>query len=602
MKRAPKRALKSPVLLRLENDTLERIAAGHPLKKTLGVLRKSIDSLAKPAACEIVLEREPGPKVAKAWSAHILDREDRRLGTFVMRPPRGAKKSGGPTKEQRELIAAGARLAGMAIERQREEAVQATSASRLRLAMRVGKIGVWEWEPGPDRFQSDELQTRMSRPRGKQGAVKLADFLNLVYPEDRERTASAIRGAFQEGRDYVDQFRMIGRDSSLRWVSVLGRCEADSGGAPARVVGVVINETDRWKSAEEIHLREGQLAAAQRLAHFGSYEWDPLSGRVERSEELFRIFGVQPHEFEPTLEGYLARVHPDDRAATAATIERAFHEGQPFSLEERIVRPGGEIRVLHSQGQWEFDAAGKLVKLVGTCQDITSRRRADQQLQNANAALQALSARLIGAQEEERARIARELHDDLNQQIAVVSMALGNLKKSIPEDNPDLRSQGERIRQKLVNISEGVRRLCHELHPAILEHAGVAAALSRYCTELRELSALRVALRTEGKFEDIPAASALAIYRVAQEALQNVIKHAGPCEVSVSLSERNGEVSLQVSDNGAGLPPGQGQVNGGGLGLISMKERARLVKGTLAIESQPGAGTTIRLRVPQATP
>ena len=149
--------------------------------------------------------------------------------------------------------------------------------------------------------------------------------------------------------------------------------------------GVAFEVTKRKRAEEEIQKREALLVEAQRIARLGSYEWDVRTNTVHRSEELCRIFGLLSDEFESTLEGYLARVHPDDRSTTRRLIDQASRDGQPFDFEERIVRPDGSIRILHSQGQFSFDDNQQPVKLVGVCQDITERKQVEQQLRAANA-------------------------------------------------------------------------------------------------------------------------------------------------------------------------------------------------------------------------
>ncbi len=211
--------------------------------------------------------------------------------------------------------------------------------------------------------------------------------------------------------------------------------------------------------------------------------------------------------------------------------------------------------------------------------------------------LKALSARLIDAQEAERSRLARELHDDLAQQIAALSISLSNLRRKLPAQDLDARSQSERMQQKLEDLSETIRRLSHELHPAVLEHAGLAAALRDYCSEYGHLTGIRVLVQTAGSLEGIPTPVNLCIYRVMQEALQNVAKHAAVEEASVDLRRSGGLVSLVVSDRGNGVAPGACE-KARGLGLASIKERARLVNGTFEMHSSPGRGTVLRLRIP----
>jgi signal transduction histidine kinase len=229
----------------------------------------------------------------------------------------------------------------------------------------------------------------------------------------------------------------------------------------------------------------------------------------------------------------------------------------------------------------------------GIIRDITERVRTEQEIK-------ALSARLIGAQEQERARIARELHDDFSQQIAALSIGMSNLKRQIPSDLTEAREQSERIQQKLVQVSESIRRLSHELHPAILEYSGLAAALRGYCSEFALLTRIHVSCQTHGSFEGVPSAVAVCVYRITQEALQNVAKHARVDEASVELTRGEGSLTLTVSDRGAGMEINRSG-NPAGLGLVSIKERARLVNGSFEIQSRLNQGTTLAVKIALAS-
>ncbi len=298
------------------------------------------------------------------------------------------------------------------------------------------------------------------------------------------------------------------------------------------------------------------------------------------------------------------------KSFTREIFGQDFEPGQPFEFEERIVLPDGSARTLHMQGQWRFDDNQQPVKLVGICQDVTERKQVERQLRTANFALakelkkrtraekeiQALTARLIGAQEEERKRLARELHDDLCQQIASLGIAVSNLKSDIGSEAAQARTQSERIRQNLFHLSQSVRQLSHNLHPAVLEYSGLGVALRSYCSEFGTLTGMSVSFHSEGSFEGLPAPVALCLFRIAQEALQNIRKHAEVDEARLAVSRSPEVVSLVVSDNGVGMDARR--ASGQGLGLVSIKERIRLVNGVLKIKSQPREGTTLIVTVP----
>jgi signal transduction histidine kinase len=210
-----------------------------------------------------------------------------------------------------------------------------------------------------------------------------------------------------------------------------------------------------------------------------------------------------------------------------------------------------------------------------------------------------LTERLINAQEEERTRIARELHDDFGQQIAALSIAFNNLRRHIPEEKREPREQADLLYQGFLRLASGVRNLSHQLHPAVLEHAGLPAALESYCAEFSSLSGLSVSFEAVGTVEDLSPRVALCLYRVTQEALQNVAKHAAAKDVEVRLKRSNGVVRLTVTDHGAGFQPSSARASGG-LGLASIKERVRLVNGVFVLESEPGRGTTLTVDIPIA--
>jgi signal transduction histidine kinase len=236
--------------------------------------------------------------------------------------------------------------------------------------------------------------------------------------------------------------------------------------------------------------------------------------------------------------------------------------------------------------------------------NISDRRRAEQQLRASEEALRQsqqkirdLAGRLLEAQEAERERIARELHDDLSQKLVALSLALSAFNKKLPESAVAMRDDVTDFRRRTNELSDDVRQLSHRLHPTILEHVGLAAGLHSVCRDFSKDGALNIRLDTDEVREFIPPEAALCLYRVAQEGLLNINKHAQAKEVLVKLVTDKDGFQLFVSDDGNGF-----EVGGGGkprgLGLLSMEERVRLLDGSLQIQSQLGKGTDLRARLP----
>jgi PAS domain S-box-containing protein len=435
-KRAEQAAHESARLLKGQNEVLELIARGAPLQDTLSLLLHVIETQSPGMLCSILLLDPDGihlrhgaaPSLPKGftraidgkrigpnagscgtaaflgepvvvediathplwqdyrdaalehglracWSTPIFDAQQRVLGTFALYFRNVTR----PDQRRRELIDMATQTAAIAIVKHKETEALRASEELLRLAVTGGNVGIWEWALHNNRLVwSAELKAMFGWP-AEAGDLDLKKFLDAVHFEDRPGVEAALQRSLAERSDYDVEFR-ISSDGSTRWIAAKGRGDYDSDSNPVRMMGVVLDITDRKRAEEESNRRQAQLAEAQRIAHIGSYEWDLRTNTVYRSEELCAIFGLNPAEFPPTFEAYLERVHPEDRSATKATIERAFRERQPFAFEERIICSDGTVRLLRSEGKWTFDAAGDLRRLVGVCQDVTERKQAEDQL------------------------------------------------------------------------------------------------------------------------------------------------------------------------------------------------------------------------------
>ncbi len=283
-------------------------------------------------------------------------------------------------------------------------------------------------------------------------------------------------------------------------------------------------------------------------------------------------------------DGWVQGVHQEDLKGCLKTYSEAFDERQSFEMEYRVRRKDGEYRWILDIGVPRFNSDGNFAGYIGSCLDITDRKLAEE-------ALASVGSRLIEAHEEERTWIARELHDDIVQRVALVAVEL---------KRPDQQGVDDRIRQAchlLDDLGQDIQALSHRLHSSKLEYLGLVTAAKSFCRELSEQRNVRI----EFKHSDIPSAVpkeiSLCLFRVLQEALQNAVRHSGGQDFAVEVHGTQDEIRLIVSDSGIGFD-WRDAINRRGLGLISMRERLRLVSGELSIESQPGRGTSILARVP----
>jgi signal transduction histidine kinase len=223
-------------------------------------------------------------------------------------------------------------------------------------------------------------------------------------------------------------------------------------------------------------------------------------------------------------------------------------------------------------------------------------RESEARLRRNSSDLRAVAARLMTTQEEERRRVSRELHDDFNQKLAMLEVDAERLCQILPA-NSEIRFRAQSLKSRASDLSNDVRRVAYQLHPSILDHLGLAAALRAYCREFSEREGIEVKLSARRAPERLPEPIALCFYRIAQESLRNVAKHARATAAAVKLDSSTRGLHLTVRDNGVGFDPKSASQKGG-IGLLSIRERARLVDGQLTIQSKPAAGTRIDLWAP----
>jgi PAS domain S-box-containing protein len=490
----------------------------------------------------------------------------------------------------------------------RKLADEALKRSEQLYSRLVNSLDCIVWEADCETFQFSFVSERAERILGYPAAnwLEAGFWAAHVHPDDLDGCVRYCKQATQDGHDREFEYRMISASGRTVWLHDVVSVRTEPDGS-VRLCGVMVDVTAH-KEAEalrrEIEERFRMIANDTPACLWVSSEH---KGRTFFNRALFEYLGTG--QDVPT-EGWIAFVHPEDRERARERFGQCVAERGTYVDEFRMQRFDGEYRWVLYQGVPRFGPGREFLGYAGSLTDVTEARRARHELEGAynrlaqelaertraEAEIVGLTRRLIGAQEEERTRIARELHDDLSQQIAALGIALSLIRHQISTERAEAREQVERVYQRLVQIGASIRQLSHHLHPAVLEHAGLAPALEAYCAEFETLAGVKAEIQTDGHFDDVPENVSLAIFRITQEALQNVSKHSGTKKAAIRLARRDPEVLLQISDNGIGFHAAEAQRPS--LGLISMRERAKLLGGTLSIESAPGLGTTLTVTIP----
>ena len=452
------------------------------------------------------------------------------------------------------------------------------SEERLRLAQQAARMGTFECdlETGVTTWNR-EMEALYGLPPGGFSGTQAA-FESLIHPDDRP----AVREfwALKTGQPTTGEWRAVWSDGSVHWIAGHWRVFRDQLGKPLRVVGVNADIAERKLIEQKLREYERAVEASGDMITVLDREYRCLMAN-RRYLEVKNLTRDQ-------VVGRFAYELMDEKIFTdviKAKLDECFR-GKVVRHELNAPHPKGAEQVLFIS-YFPVEGPHGVDRVTCLLQDITERKKMEQ-------ALSEMTRKLIEAQEQERSRIGRELHDDINQRLAMLVVELCQL----PEHSPELESRVQELQKELSQVSEDVQALSHDLHSSKLEYLGAVAAFSSWCKEFGGRQKIEIEFQSNVR-SSFPPNLGLPLFRVLQEALHNASKHSGAKRIEVQLREESGEIHLLVSDRGAGFDV-ESAFHGKGLGLSSMRERVRLVNGTIAIESKPNAGTSIHVRVPIA--
>ncbi|MEW6263713.1 MAG: response regulator [Thermodesulfobacteriota bacterium] len=369
-----------------------------------------------------------------------------------------------------------------------------------------------------------------------------------------------------------------------------------------RVAGIITDITEQKRAELELQKREALHKEAQRVAHIGHWELDPEVGAPIWSEEIFHIFDLDPARGEPSFINHEIYLHPDDWPLLNEAVTKGSKDGTPFDLQFRIFRPSGETRWIQAIGAAIRDEKGKVEKLFGTAQDVTERKRIEEALRDSEKRLRHLTSGLLSAQENERKRISLDLHDELGQTLTALQFNLVEIENNLTMDATS--TVKEKLKESLSILEEGLEQI-HELslflRPSILDDLGLAPTLRWYINRFINRANVEVKLEVCDLHERLDQEIETVIYRVVQEALNNVARHAEAKSVMVRLQSKRNSVAVYIEDNGQGFDVNEifsRDDQETGIGLIGMRERVSLVDGSMTLYSTKGQGTRISIEIP----
>jgi PAS domain S-box-containing protein len=472
--------------------------------------------------------------------------------------------------------------------RRKAERDLARSQARLAEAQRVAHVGSWEWDVARNRVTwSEELYSIYGVDRATH-VPSYESFLESVHPDDRAHTLAVLAKAQENCTPFVYDHRITRPDDGVRMLHTRGDVVRNGDGRAARLVGSCWDITDRWEASRREEAMRANLENVLERVSDGVVALDRQWRYTYVNGSGGRMLG---HEASSLIGKHIWSEFPEGRGQKfQQAYEKAIEEQRPVQLRE-YYPPWNrwfENRIYPS-------ADGLSIFFT----DVTEQQKAQDALRASAAELRALGARLSDIREEERRVIARELHDQVGQALTVLKFDVAWLRGRVGDGPDEVRARLARMDEVLHATLETTRRISASLRPPILDELGLAAAIEAHVREFGERTGVVCEVRVPADSAVFPPATALTLFRILQEALTNVARHAGARHVVVTLEVRGDTASLVVADDGKGIDAAAlGRATS--LGLVGMRERALAIAGTVAISGAPGRGTTVTVTAPLA--
>lgn len=390
------------------------------------------------------------------------------------------------------------------------------------------------------------------------------------------------------------------REGRLIWLDFSIEPMRDESGTVMRLIPSAVVITERKQAETALRDSEERLRLALEAAHMGSFDWDIPRNRVTWSRWHEELWGLKPGEFGGTFEAFTERLYHDDVAGMNAEIARCIAMRAPFEREFRVVWPDGSVHWIFGRGEFTFGADGQPARLCGAVVSISARKEAEQALREQAGRLRAVSRRLLEVQDDERRRLARELHDRVGGNLSALILNLATIRRGLSAESA--QASAPRLvdcEALLADTVQQVRDVLVNLRPLALDDLGLFAALSHHAQQVADRARLALSIAGGEALPRLPPAVEIALFRIVQEALNNIIKHARATRIEFAFQCTGERAILTVADDGRGFDAGARRDVKTGLGLITMRERAEAIGARIWIDSAPGTGTRVSIDLPR---
>ncbi len=357
--------------------------------------------------------------------------------------------------------------------------------------------------------------------------------------------------------------------------------------------------TERKKYEDDLLIANERFKLAALATNDVVWDWDLKTNHIWWNNNFKELFLYKSEEIESTIVSWERRIHSADHDRIVEGIYKSIANGdKTWSDEYRFLRGDGTYATLYDRGYIVRDEAGTPVRMIGAMMDISARKKAETDLKNLNQQLRLLSSRIQNVVEEERKRIAHEIHDELGQQLTLIKLEIASTKKEFPNLSQAGTSKVESVLFSVNHVIKSLQRIASDLRPQMLDDLGLIATLDWYCASFEKRTGIKCRCEIDFDDNDVSRESSIGIFRIFQETFTNIARHSGATEVHVKAREEKECLTLTITDNGNGFNPKEKKFLNS-LGLLGMRERATTIGAELIITSAENKGTRIKVVVPR---
>lgn len=520
-------------------------------------------------------------------------------------------------------------------EQKRTEAEMQRLLRQRQLALDASQVGLWHYDAATGQATWDETFRKIFAVEGYSGTAE--KIVGLLHPEDRPAAGANLEKSKdpRNPQPHVTEYRVLHPDGSWRWVEARGAAEFQGEGEQRRVTsvaGTVRDITEQRHVDEALRQQRARYDFVAEGSDVGFWFCDLPFEKLIWDSRVKNHFWLDADVEPVTIEMFYARLHPEDRERTRQAMERSINGHSQYDVEYRTISPDGRQKWIRAIGRCFYDESGKPVRFDGVTQDVTVRKQTEEalsasearyrelaenldrqikartleleerndQILRASEGLRELSGRVLRVQDEERRRIARELHDSAGQILTALGLELGSLAEDIQKVAPQLNGNLSSALELVQQLHREIRTTSYLLHPPLLDEAGLQSALSWYLDGLRERSGIDIQLDIPEGFGRLPRDLELVIFRLVQESVTNIHRHSGSASAEIRMAHESDAVTIEVRDRGKGMSEEELKKireGGSGVGIRGMRERLRQFQGEFRIESG-GMGTRVLVRIP----